>query len=137
MSEWKTVFATQEGPEETATGPWPGDRFMGVALPSERAKNKFVEVRYKDKIVLAQVRDVGPWCVDDEPYVFGNLIPRAERFKGYKIKTRLIGGETPTDEGRECPVSNGAGIDLFPEVARQLGIGDGENVFVDWRFVDV
>lgn len=136
---WHTVKATHEEPQTTSLGEWPGDSFLGVALPSTKALRKKVIVRYKDKEVEAEVRDVGPWCIDDEAYVFGDEPPRAELLKGEFCPTTKDGLDAPTapdEKGvmREVNVSNGAGIDLFPATAKALGIELNDNVIVEWAF---
>lgn len=133
------VFATHEEEQELCRGPWLGNEFLGVALPCVQAWGMFVIVRYNGNEVRAQVRDVGPFCVDDHDYVFGNSTPRAELMKGKHIATTLNGRIHPTvPDGkggmRSADVSNGAGIDLFPGTADALGIKIGDNVWLEWYF---
>jgi len=135
-----TVLATHEEPQETAWGPWPGDDFLGVALPCRGARGLWVKVEYGEKSVVAQVRDLGPWFIRDDAYVFGTERPKAEKIKGHACTTE--DGDVPTiPDGhggmKEVPVCNGAAIDLFPAVAKALGIPLGENVVVAWRFVEM
>lgn len=136
MSIWKKVFCTHEEKQILSTGEWLGDNFPGCALPSVRALRKWILIRYKDNQCCSQVMDVGPWCQDDDDYVFGSDIPRAEEFKGRLCPLRK-GIEIPATlpDGTPCPRSNGAGLDIFPYTAKQLGIPIGENVYVEWCFV--
>lgn len=138
---WRRVLATHEEKQELSTGPWLGDTFPGVALPSAHALRRWVLVRYGDRGTCAQVMDVGPWSVADEDYVFRAAKPRAERLAGHPCPTTDDGGEMPTvPDGKGgmkiAPVSNGAGIDLFPAVARALGLRIGCNAVVEWKFVE-
>lgn len=133
MSDWKKVFATHEEKQILSSGDWLGDKYPGVALPSTKAIRKWVEIRHKDVWTLARVMDVGPWCIDDEPYVFGNDRPRAEMCKG-RFCPRYLSDVIVEDFN--APKCNGAGIDLFPETAKALGLAIGENVTLEWRFVE-
>lgn len=129
----KGIFATLEEPQELSTGPWPGDDFLGCALPDRRALHQYINVYYKGKKVQLQVMDVGPWAVDDHEYVFGDQRPRAEKYKGQACPLRMDGTGHATLPGGAVPEKcNGAGIDLFPEAARRLGLTD--NAIVDWEW---
>lgn len=129
MSSWHKVLCTHEEPQILSETDWLGDHFPGVALPSVKALRKWVEIRYKDHWTVAQVADVGPWTVDDDAYVFQYSRPRAEIFKGDFCRIH-DGGDL------HALVSNGAGIDLFPETAKALGLKIGENVILEWRFLE-
>lgn len=138
--DWKrNIFATHEEAQLLSTGPWPGDKFPGVALPCREALMKWIIVRYQDRCTCAQVVDVGPWCISDKAYVFGGARPLAEQMKGKTIDANpeLDGIQFPTVQGVPIKASNGAGIDLFPAVARALGIRLGENVNIDWRWIEL
>ena|SRR5690348_11475727 len=114
---WQHVFATREGmiggttSSRTIIGP--NDRF--VALPDRSALGRDVEVRYRDRVIVVPVLDVGPWNVDD-PYWENDARPASERGHG----------------AYRTPV-NAAGIDLSDAVFAELGLTD--NDYVDWRFV--
>lgn len=114
---WQHVFATREGMIGSMTSSRmiirPGDRF--VALPDRRALGRDVEIRYRDRVVVVPVRDVGPWNIDD-PYWVHDARPASERGRG----------------AYRTPV-NRAGIDLSDAVFAELGLSD--NDYVDWRFV--
>ena len=78
------------------------------------------------EIVTAQIRDIGPWMTSDN-YWDKNARPIAETC--YRNKTPL-----PSGPNKGKVPSNGAGIDLSPALARELGIeGKGQ---VAWRMVD-
>lgn len=137
MITWKKCLATHEEEQDLSTGPWLGNSFPGIALPSIRALNKWVIIRYGEKWTCALVKDVGPWTVDDEEYVFGDAMPRAQILKGQpcpvKKGTEL---QATLPDGTLCPKSNGAGIDMFPATAIALGIKIYDNVMVEWAFLD-
>ena len=114
---WQHVFATREGMIGSLTSSrtiiGPDDRF--VALPDRSALGRDVEIRYRGRVLVVPVLDVGPWNVDD-PYWERDARPASERGRGaYR---------TP---------ANPAGIDLSDAVFRELGLSD--NDYVDWRFV--
>lgn len=129
-------MCSHEEEQVIATGMWPGWAFPGVALPCKDALWKWIAIRYKDKLTFAQVRDVGPWTIDDSEYVFGDALPRAEIYKG-SLCPRIRGNPLSCAKvsGVPIPKSNGAGIDLFPYTASQLGIPKDENVPVEWMFI--
>ena len=115
-----TVKATREGElgKPIATGYVIDKVVPYVALPSEKAKRRFVRIyNPATKLYcLAVVLDVGPWNISDDAYVIGGARPQAE---------------TGTDmEGRP---TNSAGIDLGEAVWNALGMTD--NTDVSWEFV--
>lgn len=136
---WKSVIATHEEKQQLASGEWPGDRFPGVALPCRKALYRWIALRLGGRWTCAQVLDVGPWCVDDEAYVFGDAPPRAQVYKGAKCPYRIGDLETSATlpDGTKVEISNGAGIDLFPATAKALGIELNMNVKLDWKFVEI
>ena len=116
-----TVKATREGlvGGMTASG-WIIDTTTPfVALPSHKALGRKVQVvnPLNGLSVIAEVKDVGPWNVHDDEYVFGGARPAAEDGKS------LSGVGT-----------NGAGIDLGEAVWRILDMQD--NTDVSWEFVE-
>ena len=138
MNEWKRVLATHEEYQELSTGNWLGYNYPGVALPSSKALYKWIILRFKDRWTCARVMDVGPWCIDDDLYVFTGERPRAEIFKDQLVKRSLIDNSKATlPDGTICEKSNGAGIDLFPYTAKCLGISMDENVWVEWKWVEL
>jgi GH25 family lysozyme M1 (1,4-beta-N-acetylmuramidase) len=92
------------------------DTELGVALPDRIADPRpQVQVIANGKTAVASIVDVGPWNTDD-PYWTTHSRPQAE---------------SGTDmAGR---VTNKAGIDLTPALAKAVGV-DGKGV-VDWSFV--
>lgn len=73
-------------------------------------RDRWVAIRFGDKICYAQWSDCGPFLTDDVDYVFGDARP-----------TNMKNG--------------GAGIDVSPSVRDYLGMSG--KVQCDWRFVDV
>lgn len=74
---------------------------------------------------------------DDDEYVFGGARPYAEIHKGETVTISKTSTKLPTvEDGSTVDKSNGAGIDLFPRTAQQLGIGINQNVNVDWKFIE-
>ena len=140
MNEWKmNIFATHEEDQTLAKNrPWPGDWFPGVALPCVKAMDRWIQVRYQDKTTFALVWDVGPWFIDDDPYVLGITRPIAELYRGKPVDSdRKTPGIQPATVQGKVVLSNGAGIDLFPFTAKLLGIPINKNVMVDWRFAEL
>jgi len=94
------------------------DTDLYIALPDRFEDNRpevRVHNRQTGKSAVAEIWDVGPWNIDD-PYWDKGTRPQAES------GTDMSGRKT-----------NGAGIDLSPALAKQLGVdGMGE---VDWEFV--
>jgi len=115
--DWQHVLATREGMIGDVTSSRTIIRAdsMFVALPHRRALGRTVEVRYRDRVIVVPVLDVGPWNIDDA-YWEQNGRPASERGRGYY--------RTPV---------NTAGIDLSDPVFAALGLPD--NDYVDWRFV--
>lgn len=114
---WQRVFATREGLEgrRLACGQIVQPGAMFVALPHRSALRRDVELRYRDRIAIVPVLDVGPWNIDDAYWESGQR-PAAERGRG----------------AYRTPV-NRAGIDLSDGVFLALGLRD--NDYLEWRFV--
>ncbi|MEO8841240.1 MAG: hypothetical protein ABI591_03635 [Kofleriaceae bacterium] len=114
---WQRVFATREGQigDITATRMRIRADSRFVALPHPRALGRVVEIRHGDRVVVAEVLDVGPWNIDDD-YWEHHARPASERGRG----------------AYRTPV-NTAGIDLSDPVFAELGMRD--NDVVEWRFV--
>ena len=72
-------------------------------------KGRWVQIYSNNRSCYAQWEDVGPFVVDDWPYVFGDKRP---------VNTN----------------NRGAGIDISPAVRDYLGIANSSQVH--WRFVD-
>jgi hypothetical protein len=91
-----------------------------VALPDrfEGERPKVIVInRETGRAQIAVIEDVGPWNTDD-PYWLSGARPQAE--SGTDMSGR------PT---------NGAGIDLSPALATEIGV-DGMGM-VDWDFFDI
>jgi hypothetical protein len=116
-SSWQRVYATREGEigKRTATGYVISSDSLFVALPHPLALHKHVEIRYRQRVMVVPVLDVGPWNVDDA-YWRTRTRPAAEQNRGFY--------RTPV---------NCAGIDLSDAVFAALGMRD--NDWVEWRFV--
>jgi hypothetical protein len=85
--------------------PWFQEGLIGGSL----LKNRWIEVRYKDRVVYAQWEDVGPFGEADFDYVFGSAsIPKNR-------------------------INNNAGLDLSPACWMALELKD--NDVTEWRFV--
>jgi hypothetical protein len=119
---------------------WPGDNFLGVALPDRKALGMKVAIIREPYEVIAECVDIGPWAIDDSEYVFGSARPRAEIYKGKPCPiNRLSTGHASIPNGRggwiRIGTSNGAGLDIMPGTARALGLKINENSHVDWKFI--
>lgn len=114
---WQRVFATREGQigDITATQMKIKRDSRFVALPHPKALGRMVEIRHGDRTVVVEVKDVGPWNIDDA-YWEHDERPASERGRGVYRK----------------PV-NPAGIDLSDPVFADLGMRDNDTV--EWRFV--
>jgi hypothetical protein len=114
---WQRVFATREGlaGRRLACGEIVRAGAMFVALPHRSALRRDVEIRYRDRIAVVPVLDVGPWNTDDA-YWDGGHRPAAE-----------------TGHGTFRRPVNDAGIDLSDAVFFALGLRD--NDYLEWRFV--
>ena len=114
---WQRVYATREGEigKRTSTGHRITGQSLFVALPHPAALGRHVEIRYRQRAIVVQVLDVGPWNIDDA-YWTTRTRPAAERGRGH----------------HRAP-SNRAGIDLSDAVFAALGLRD--NDWVEWRFV--
>lgn len=141
-NEWRRVIATHEEIQQTASGPWPGNNYPGVALPCRDALGKWIILRKDSLWTCAKVVDLGPWCQDDYEYVFNGERPRAEEYKGRYCPLRkgsLALATVPDGNGgmKGVSVCNGAGIDILPEVANELDIKINDNVMLEWKFLEL
>lgn len=114
---WQRVFATREGltGQRTASGRIIEADARFVALPHPRALHRSVEIRYRGRVVVVPVMDVGPWNTHDAYWESGSR-PASEAGRGTFRK--------PT---------NRSGIDLSDATFADLGMRD--NDVVEWRFV--
>jgi N-acetylmuramoyl-L-alanine amidase len=116
-----TVFGGNADPNNSAYPPYDKitDAEISCALPyrfKDPRPKVLVHNTANDKDAICEIRDIGPWNIDD-PYWQTGARPQAE---------------TGTDKkGRK---TNGAGIDLTPGAAKAIGLsGKGT---VDWRFIE-
>jgi len=118
------VYATREGliGGTTASGRVIHTEDVFVALPSRKALNKWVCVRYQGKTIRAQVWDVGPWNTIDDYWNYEG-VPAAA--KGLRIGSMARYGSP----------KNKAGIDLSDGLWDQFGIKRGLGIVqVEWWF---
>lgn len=88
--------------------PWHKNKWTGRNLDSV-CENKWVAIRYGNKVCYTQWSDCGPFNTTDHDYVFGNSRPKNLE-------------------------NDGAGLDVSPAVRDYLGISSG--ALCDWRFVE-
>jgi hypothetical protein len=125
-----SVFGGSKDPNKSAYPPYDNitDREFGVALPwrfQGIRPQVLIRNRATDYEVMCEIRDIGPWLIDDEYWAEGAR-PLAETC--FKNKAPLPRGP------HKGKVPNGAGIDITPAAAKALGLsGMGQ---VDWRFID-
>lgn len=122
-----TVFGGDVDPNKSAyQDRWISDTECGVALPYRfKADRPQVDVinRANGRRVVCEIVDVGPWLIDDNYWDRGAR-PIAET--SFLNNTVLPRGP---HKGKK---SNGAGIDITPQAAREIGLsGKGK---VDWAF---
>ena len=124
-----SVFGGVDDPNNSAYPPYDmiTDQEFGVALPFKFPGNRpWVLIQNLDngREVVCAIRDIGPWMTDDD-YWERNRRPLAETCS----ENQMALPRGP-NEGR---VPNGAGIDITPNAAREIGLaGMGQ---VSWRFV--
>jgi N-acetylmuramoyl-L-alanine amidase len=122
-----SVFGGNADPNDSAYPPYDfiTDQEVSCALPWKWAGERplvLVQNTVNGRKAVCQIRDVGPWLIDDDKYVLGDARPVAEP-KGSTIPRGKNQGKT----------SNGAGIDLTPAAAKAIGLsGMGT---VSWAFV--
>jgi hypothetical protein len=94
-------------PEAAALIPWFKDTFQqdGKSV----LKDRWIAIRFKDRVAYAQWEDCGPFRTDHAAYVFGTERPKPN-------------------------LNQGAGLDVSPAVRDYLGMGDTD--VTDWRFVE-
>ncbi len=111
-------------------GEWRREEFYG----EKDVKNRWIEIRYQEGneaiSVFAQWVDVGPWNYYDPYYVFEYQRPYAEM------------GIDMGWSSQGFRATNGAGLDVSPEVMKYLGQKAGQDfiregvVEFNWRFVE-
>ncbi|HSI63721.1 MAG TPA: hypothetical protein VLE43_11400 [Candidatus Saccharimonadia bacterium] len=87
--------------------PW----FKGTFKREGRSvlEDRWIAIRFGDRVCYAQWGDCGPFVTDDADYVFGNARPK-------NVK------------------NDGAGLDISPAVRDYLGFRSGQQC--DWKFVE-
>lgn len=124
-----SVFGGAKDPNNSAYSPFNfiNDTERSVALPwkfTGARPQVLVRNRANGREVTCQIRDVGPWLIDDD-YFYKGKRPLAETC--FKNKTPIPRGK------HKGKIGNGAGIDLTPGSAKAIGLsGMGQ---VDWCFV--
>jgi hypothetical protein len=94
-------------PEAAGVIPWFNDAFEKDGKTV--LKDRWIAIRFKDRIAYAQWEDCGPFRTDHAAYVFGTERPKPN-------------------------LNKGAGLDVSPAVRDYLGMGDTD--VTDWRFVE-
>ena len=94
-------------PEASLIIPWFWQTYRGPGVSV--CHNRWVAIHHKGKVAYAQWKDVGPFTIDDWPYVFQGARPRANR-------------------------NQDAGIDISPAVRDFLTMRG--NAEVDWKFIE-
>ena len=99
---------TTQKPEAAKIIPWFQQRFT---QPGKSVlKDRWVMIRFGNRVCYAQWEDCGPVLTDDHDYVFGSAGPRNT-------------------------ANGGAGLEISPAVRDYLGMAGGGKC--DWRFVDL
>ena len=101
------VAGSSHRPEASSIIPWFWQRYRGSGISV--CHNRWVAIHHNGRIAYAQWKDVGPFTVDDWPYVFQGEQPRPNR-------------------------NQNAGIDVSPAVRDFLKMRG--NAEVDWKFVE-
>jgi hypothetical protein len=93
-------------PEAARVIPWFNDAHeQGKSV----CKDRWLAIRFKDRVCYAQWEDAGPFRTDHWEYVFGNDRPKPN-------------------------MNGGAGLDVSPAVRDFLGMNDTD--VTDWKFVE-
>ena len=101
------LHGREHRPEASEVIPWFWRSYRGPGVSV--CHNRWVAIHHKGRIAYAQWKDVGPFTIDDWPYLFEGKRPRAA-------------------------ANQNAGIDISPAVRDFLGVRG--NADVDWRFVE-
>jgi len=94
-------------PEASKVIPWFAEAYAGPG--KSVCKDRWIAIRFKNRICYAQWEDVGPFRTDHWQYVFGDERPRPN-------------------------LNRGAGLDVSPAVRDYLGMADTD--VTDWKFVE-
>jgi len=128
IDNYYCVFGTRIGlvGKRTYTGHLIKKDCIFVALPHYEALKRWVEIKYKDKVIVCQVLDVGAWSTLDKYWEYERR-PLAETRQRLPKEWETIYRKP----------SNPAGIDLSDGLVKALGISKAEiGVWVYWRFCD-
>ena len=101
------VAGSSHRPEASSIIPWFWQIYRGPGVSV--CHNRWIAIHHNGRIAYAQWKDVGPFTVDDWPYVFQGEQPRPNR-------------------------NQNAGIDVSPAVRDFLRMRG--NAEVDWKFVE-
>ena len=101
------VAGSSHRPEASSIIPWFWQIYRGPGVSV--CHNRWIAIHHNGRIAYAQWKDVGPFTVDDWPYVFQGEQPRPNR-------------------------NQNAGIDVSPAVRDFLKMRG--NAEVDWKFVE-
>jgi len=93
--------------EASKVVPWFKSAYQGPL--QSVCKDRWIAIRYNNKVVYAQWEDCGPFRTDHWEYVFGDERPKPN-------------------------LNHGAGLDVSPAVRDYLGMNDTD--VTDWRFVE-
>jgi len=104
---YNDVTKGKHKPEAAAMIPWFKDAFQ--AEGKSVLKDRWIAIRFKDRVAYAQWEDCGPFRTDHAAYVFGTERPKPN-------------------------LNKGAGLDVSPAVRDYLGMDDSD--VTDWRFVE-
>jgi N-acetylmuramoyl-L-alanine amidase len=124
-----SVFGGKADPNKSAYPPYDSitDTEISCALPWRFTGTRpkvFIQSIATGKTAECDIRDIGPWLVDDPYWLTGDR-PLAEAC--YLDKTPLPRGPN------QGSIPNGAGIDITPAAAKAIGLsGMGQ---VNWYFV--
>ena len=104
---YNDVSKGKHKPEAASVIPW-----FDEALEQDGKsvlKDRWIAIRFKDRVAYAQWEDCGPFRTDHAAYVFGTERPKPN-------------------------LNRGAGLDVSPAVRDYLGMNDTD--VTDWRFVE-
>jgi hypothetical protein len=104
---YNDISGGRHKPEASSIIPWFRKDYKG---PTKSVlKDRWVAIRYKNRVVYAQWEDCGPFRTDHAAYVFGTERPKPN-------------------------LNKGAGLDVSPAVRDYLGMNSTD--VTDWKFVE-
>lgn len=118
------VIATSEESQGGPLGTWLDSSEVWAALPHRGVLGRRIAVLWNGNIIEAEIRDVGPWNIDDDYWNTPAGVPRAEL-----DPTRMF--------SKGYAQTNGAGLDLSEGAWEALGHPSPARAKerVVWRFV--